>query len=335
MFYISLTLNEIKFMDEDKYKFSRAFNDLAVAVNHDCIEPSQVKQIKKNIGYSYSRIAHIAYDRSFMNWGLWDKNLFTEFSKLGFDFSRISGGQDIYSILLQYFLVRPIIQKAYFQKRILDVGCGNGIGLKVSSELLRAKESVGADLAWWSVANANKNFYQKNQIHYIQSDAEDLALADGCFDVVTNIESSHSYPQLENFYHEVARVLAPGGYFCYADVESVKQQQIRRFEAFIKSRDDLRIIQKIDITKVIQGSIYNRLIVNEELFYNNSKLIFGETAEVLFTEMTALALGMGVAFLPWWKIKFKQPMLRVFAKYVRKNKYWGKKLYFYYLVQKV
>ena len=51
--------------------------------------------------------------------------------------------------------------------------------------------------------------------------------------------------------------------------------------------------------------------------------------------MLHLAYAMGLIFLPWWKIHFKQPELRYIAKAARKEKFWGKKYYFYYLIQKV
>src|SRR5262249_51109175 len=40
----------------------------------------------------------------------------------------------------------------------------------------------------------------------------------GTFDVVTNIESSHTYPNLRTFYAEVARVLKRGAVFLYTDL---------------------------------------------------------------------------------------------------------------------
>jgi hypothetical protein len=40
---------------------------------------------------------------------------------------------------------------------------------------------------------------------------------------VTNIESSHTYPNLRAFYAEVARVLANGGLFLYTDLLPVQR----------------------------------------------------------------------------------------------------------------
>ena len=43
------------------------------------------------------------------------------------------------------------------------------------------------------------------------------------FDVVYNIESSHCYPNCQQFFAEVHRVLKPGGYFLYTDFRYVDE----------------------------------------------------------------------------------------------------------------
>ena len=53
-------------------------------------------------------------------------------------------------------------------------------------------------------------------------DAEHLPLEDGTFDVVTNVESSHTYPNLRAFLTEVRRVLTKGGLFLYTDLLPVR-----------------------------------------------------------------------------------------------------------------
>src|SRR5262249_12737292 len=58
---------------------------------------------------------------------------------------------------------------------------------------------------------------------FLQGDAEDLPFDDGALDVVTNLESSHSYPHIQRFYAEVFRVLTPSGYLLYTDVFPAQQ----------------------------------------------------------------------------------------------------------------
>ena len=60
-------------------------------------------------------------------------------------------------------------------------------------------------------------------VRFEVSDAEHLPVEDRSFDVVTNVESSHTYPNLRAFYVEVARVLRNGGLFLYTDLLPVQR----------------------------------------------------------------------------------------------------------------
>jgi SAM-dependent methyltransferase len=57
-------------------------------------------------------------------------------------------------------------------------------------------------------------------VEFFEGDAESLPFGDQSFDVVINVESSHSYPRIDRFYSEVARVLVPDGAFLYTDLFS-------------------------------------------------------------------------------------------------------------------
>lgn len=325
-----------KRMPEELKTYSQATKQLGGAINTNCTDSFEAQVIKKKILESYNSWAHSIYERSFLNWGLWNKKIAREYERLNFDFSALCPYQDIYSQLLLYYLIRPLLKREFFNKRLLEIGCGNGIGLKMNSSLLRSEYALGIDLVHKLVSNAESNFYSKDQVNYLQADSEALPLNDASFDIINNVESSHLYPRLEYFFSEVVRVLAPGGYFCYADIHTDAKQQARRLEKFIASRNDLQIIQKKNITKLVQASIYRRLIVNEKEFYQLAISLFGSSPEVLKKELASLAQAMGISFLPWWKIWVKTEELRPIAKVARNNPYWGgKKLFFYYLIQKV
>ncbi|HAT8102569.1 TPA: methyltransferase domain-containing protein, partial [Legionella pneumophila] len=173
------------------------------------------------------------------------------------------------------------------------------------------------------------------KINYMQADAENMAMANESFDIVTNLESSHLYPQIEHFFAEVERVLVPNGFFCYADVHFDVKQQAQRLEAFVKTRKNLRIIEKHNITKMVQASIYQRLIVNEKGFYQLAQYLLGPDKINFTSELANVASSMGLMFLPWWRIRFKNPALQALGKFARRCKHWNKKYYFYYLIQKI
>jgi SAM-dependent methyltransferase len=105
-------------------------------------------------------------------------------------------------------------------RRVLDVGCGRGGTVYVVHSFFKPAEITGLDLSAAAVAFCRKA-HRYAGVRFEQGDAERLPLADHSFDVITNVESSHSYPNINAFYAEVHRVLAPGGYFLYTDVLSV------------------------------------------------------------------------------------------------------------------
>lgn len=311
--------------------YGQALKQLRSLLRLGNLHPSEVKLIKNQVQESYKSFAHIIFDKSFLNWGLWNQHVYNEYAALHFDFSKICAIQDIYSPLLLYHLIRPLVRIQFFDKKLLEIGCGNGIGLKVSSELLKTKYALGVDLTKELVKHAHHNFYKENKINYIQSDAEYLPFENNSFDIITNLESSHLYPQIELFFSEVERILSPNGFFCYSDINIKDKLQAKKLEEYLKTSKTLKIIQKVNITRMVQSAIYQRLIVNEEkiLPYIDSMMSDDE-------ELPDFVSSMGIAFLPWWFFLFKKSALRHIAKKERKKTLlYGKKYYFYYLIQKV
>ena len=102
-------------------------------------------------------------------------------------------------------------------RRVLDVGCGRGGTMYVINSFFEAAEIVGLDLSPEAIAFCRK-VHRYPAARFEQGDAERLPFEDKRFDVVTNIESSHTYPNVKAFYTEAFRVLAPGGHFLYTDV---------------------------------------------------------------------------------------------------------------------
>lgn len=106
-------------------------------------------------------------------------------------------------------------------KDILEVGSGRGGGLSYITRYLSPKSAVGLDLCELAVEFCNK-FHTLNNIKFIQGNAQEMPFADGSFDVVLNIESSHRYPDVDLFLKEAYRVLKPGGYFLFTDFRHKK-----------------------------------------------------------------------------------------------------------------
>lgn len=101
-------------------------------------------------------------------------------------------------------------------KRIIDIGCGRGGACSYLARYHAPAAIRGIDLSADNIRFC-KEFLHFDNVSFAEGDAQNLAYGDDSFDVVLNIQSSYCYPDLGRFFREVARVLRPGGVFCYAD----------------------------------------------------------------------------------------------------------------------
>lgn len=106
-------------------------------------------------------------------------------------------------------------------RRILDVGCGRGGTVFVIEQFFKPLSVQGLDLSSNAIASCRLN-HKYDNVRFDEGDAEKLPFSGEEFDVVTNVESSHSYPNMNAFYAEVFRVLRAGGCFLYTDVMPVE-----------------------------------------------------------------------------------------------------------------
>ncbi len=99
---------------------------------------------------------------------------------------------------------------------VLEVGCGRGGGASFVARYHRPRSLVAVDLAPRAVALCRARFAVPG-LSFDVGDAECLPFAAATFDAVLNVESSHCYGRIGDFFREVRRVLRPGGSFLYAD----------------------------------------------------------------------------------------------------------------------
>jgi SAM-dependent methyltransferase len=99
---------------------------------------------------------------------------------------------------------------------VLDIGCGRGGIPHVLTQFFQPASVVGLDLSPAAIAFCRRA-HGDPRLRFEVGDAEHLPFDAASFDVVTNLESSSCYPDVQAFYWEVHRVLVPGGHFLYAD----------------------------------------------------------------------------------------------------------------------
>jgi len=101
---------------------------------------------------------------------------------------------------------------------VVDVGCGRGGALWLATTEQTPRLAFGFDLSPAGARAAETTLRDRVHATAGVADAESLPLGSSMIDVVLSVESSLHYPHLERFHAEVARVLRPGGTFCYGDL---------------------------------------------------------------------------------------------------------------------
>lgn len=96
-------------------------------------------------------------------------------------------------------------------RRVLDVGCGDGqvsrLAVQVGADVV-----VGVDPTWNCVSVARQ---RGGGATFAQSGAGALPFVDGCFDAVVACLVFEHIRDVDDAIAEVARVLAPDGWFCF------------------------------------------------------------------------------------------------------------------------
>lgn len=171
-------------------------------------------------------------DITFMNYGHSDGNHLLPLPK--------HQEKDRYSIQLYHHLASKI---NLHDKNLLEVGCGRAGGLTYVKENLLPGKVTGIDLNSKAITFC-KTFHCQKNAEYFQADAQSLPFSDHSFDIVMNVESSHRYPRPDLFFHEVNRVLKPGGYFLFTDfrlhdkVEAL-EAQFREAQLITEEKKDI------------------------------------------------------------------------------------------------
>ncbi|GAA1421081.1 class I SAM-dependent methyltransferase [Agrococcus citreus] len=134
---------------------------------------------------------------------------------------------------------------------VLEVGCGRGGGSSFIARDRRPRTTTGLDLSRKSIALCRKH-RRAPGLSFVQGDALAMPFADGSFDVVVNVESSHCYDSMDDFLAEVHRVLRPGGSFRFADLRSAPEMaELRRR----LGEGPLELIETSDITERVRAAL--------------------------------------------------------------------------------
>ncbi len=107
-------------------------------------------------------------------------------------------------------------------KKVLEVGCGNGIQSMYISDTRSPLNLTGIDLNPDNISIALQHKAGQKNIDFKVDDAQKLdTISDHSIDVLICIESAFHYPHKELFLKQVSRVLKPSGEFVIADIVNI------------------------------------------------------------------------------------------------------------------
>lgn len=105
-------------------------------------------------------------------------------------------------------------------KRVLEIGCGRGVGTEIIFERFGAREVHAFDIDPGMIDRARRRLsrYGPERLRLSVGDAAAVDAADGSFDAVFDFAAVHHVPGWRRAVSEVARVLRPGGLFFFEEV---------------------------------------------------------------------------------------------------------------------
>jgi len=104
--------------------------------------------------------------------------------------------------------------------RVLEIGCGRGVGTEIIFERFGAREVHAFDVDPDMVARARRRLsgYPANRLTLFVGDAAGINAEDASYDAVFDFAIIHHVPAWQRAVAEVARVLKPGGKFFFEEV---------------------------------------------------------------------------------------------------------------------
>ncbi len=103
--------------------------------------------------------------------------------------------------------------------RVLEVGCGRGIGAEILLRRFEAGDVHAFDLDPRMVATARQRAVRAGRhVHLSVADASAVPVRDASFDAVVDFGAIHHVPAWRSAIREIRRVLRPGGRFYFMEI---------------------------------------------------------------------------------------------------------------------
>lgn len=125
--------------------------------------------------------------------------------------------------LVQRYYEGPLLRKLggrLDRARVLDVGCGRGVGVQILLKLFGAGQVFGLDLDPQQIRRARKRFAGKSEDRVVLAvgSVDKLPFPNEYFDAVFDFGMLHHVKDWQGGLAEIQRVLKPSGLFFFEEV---------------------------------------------------------------------------------------------------------------------
>ncbi|NNE66225.1 MAG: class I SAM-dependent methyltransferase [Pyrinomonadaceae bacterium] len=140
--------------------------------------------------------------------------------------------------------------------KVLEIGCGRGIGTEIILDHFEAGEVHAFDLDPYMIELAKKRLsgISGEKLNLFVGDAENIDAPNNTYDSVFDFGIVHHIPQWQNSIKEIARVLKPGGKFYF---EEVTQKALNRwfYRTFLEHPTENRFSGKQFVAELEESGI--------------------------------------------------------------------------------
>jgi SAM-dependent methyltransferase len=113
-------------------------------------------------------------------------------------------------------------------RRVLEVGCGQGVGIELILSKFVGAQVVGIDIDARMIRRARRRLQTRRNVDVQVGDVCSLPFDDGSFDVVADFAAVHHVPDWRGALGEIARLLVPGGQFLFEDYDVARHNWLAR-----------------------------------------------------------------------------------------------------------
>ncbi len=121
-----------------------------------------------------------------------------------------------HSVMMYHLIAKTLLPtNANIPTSILDIGCGQGGGVRYVSQLFPDAKITGIDRNGTVARLANSNYGEQGKIAFAKSDSDDLNFSDNSFDMVLSV-GAPTYFGLTKYMNEACRLCMSGGTIAFS-----------------------------------------------------------------------------------------------------------------------